>query len=65
MVSPRAKSEWQKWKARLDSPEMNLLLNSASIHDLQDTVGAVVWAKDGGMAAGVSRRVVHTRLNLV
>lgn len=58
-MSPRAKSEWQKWKARLDTPEMNLQPDSASIHDLQDTVGAVAWAVNSGMAAGVSRRVVR------
>jgi taspase (threonine aspartase 1) len=58
MVCSRAKSEWQKWKARLETPEMSqilLKLDTAPIHNIQDTVGAVTWAHDGGMAAGVSR----------
>lgn len=60
MISPSATSEWQKWKERLENLETNqsrLVLESASIHNIQDTVGAVAWTSDGGMAAGVSRQV--------
>lgn len=55
MISPGAKSEWQKWKQRLETDETKE--ESTSIHNSQDTVGAVAWANDGGMAAGVSRLV--------
>ena len=58
MISPEAKSEWQKWTERLETSEINKdSTRPKSIHNVQDTVGAVVWTADGGMAAGVSRRV--------
>lgn len=58
MISPEAKSEWQKWTERLETSEINEdSTRPKSIHNVQDTVGAVVWTADGGMAAGVSRRV--------
>jgi taspase (threonine aspartase 1) len=56
MISPVAKSEWRKWKERLETSEAEEgSPMQKSIHDVQDTVGAVAWTDDGGMAAGVSR----------
>jgi taspase (threonine aspartase 1) len=57
MISPNAKSEWQKWKQRLEKNETHPTQESTSIHNIQDTVGAVAWADSGGIATGVSRRV--------
>lgn len=60
MISRRAKSDWEKWKERLDASDPPPDPPS-SIHDIQDTVGAVAWDADGGIAAGVSRQVVLVR----
>jgi taspase (threonine aspartase 1) len=62
MISSSAKSEWQKWKQRLESSETNKVHGGqecTSIHNIQDTVGAVAWTDNGEMAAGVSRRVFY------
>jgi isoaspartyl peptidase/L-asparaginase-like protein (Ntn-hydrolase superfamily) len=32
---------------------------SSSTHKIQDTVGAIAWDADGGLAAGVSRSVMR------
>ena len=58
MVSPRARREWQVWKARMvqggaQGPRGDV----EGLHARQDTVGAVVWDSSGGLAAGVSRYV--------
>ena len=66
MVSPRAREDWQRWRARYDSdrdvvgstndapPGGAAVLPQDAI---QDTVGAVVWDSEGNLAAGVSRFV--------
>ncbi|CAL1707634.1 unnamed protein product [Somion occarium] len=60
MISPRAQADWERWKTRLDSvcagidvPEDNFP-RSSGLRDIQDTVGAIAWDPDGGLAAGVS-----------
>ncbi|GJE92216.1 N-terminal nucleophile aminohydrolase [Phanerochaete sordida] len=56
LVSNRARAEWQMWKTRLDAA----LSDNVQAHDkqdlrrVQDTVGAVVWDRQAGLAAGVS-----------
>lgn len=47
MVTDRAREEWTKWTGRLEGEE--------SLHDIQDTVGAVVMMNDSSCASGVSR----------
>ncbi|KAH9858714.1 N-terminal nucleophile aminohydrolase [Lenzites betulinus] len=69
MVSPRALSEWKKWKdalanAQQASPAGTTAETSAplarrppqvdGLHDRQDTVGAIVLDAEGNLAAGVS-----------
>ncbi|KAI0675308.1 nucleophile aminohydrolase [Trametes maxima] len=68
MISPRARDEWLKWKARLEvawniQHESNLQASTANVirpqqnaglHDRQDTVGAVVLGTNADLAAGVS-----------
>jgi len=54
LVSPKAREEWMKWKARLESSSADQT-DAASIMDIQDTVGAVACQNIDGVAAGVSR----------
>jgi len=53
LISPRAKEEWVKWKGFLDGTGTDARELTA-LRDIQDTVGAVAWDTEGGMAAGVS-----------
>ena len=69
MVSPRARSEWAKWKDELDAARDRVsedssdtpgqpprpLMQVDGLRDRQDTVGAVSWDAEGHLAAGVSR----------
>lgn len=53
MVTPRARSEWERWKAAIQlgqTPE-----GMPDDNTLQDTVGAVICTIDGDVSAGVSR----------
>ncbi|KIK67219.1 hypothetical protein GYMLUDRAFT_156342 [Collybiopsis luxurians FD-317 M1] len=58
MISERARDRWHYWKNRLTSVNSaedtsNDVIEDESLHDLQDTVGAVISCS-GEMAAGVS-----------
>ncbi len=61
MKSPRAEDEWRIWRDRFDaaakagSEVSSMASDRESIHDRQDTVGAVALDSSGGLAAGVSR----------
>ncbi|KAG6831691.1 hypothetical protein H0H92_008334 [Tricholoma furcatifolium] len=59
MISQKAKDNWIKWKARLygEIPSDGME-ESASLSDIQDTVGAVAFRNGEPMAAGVSRLAV-------
>ncbi|CAA7261698.1 unnamed protein product [Cyclocybe aegerita] len=59
LITPSARSQWEKWKARLDStdePSGSLLRDEEEegLTDVQDTVGAVAFHTDDGFAGGVS-----------
>ena len=66
LVCPRAKHEWEIWKARLDATIEMSTNDSAydprEIHKTQDTVGAVAWDTVGHLTAGVSRFVWSVNL---
>ncbi|KAJ3555771.1 hypothetical protein NM688_g2390 [Phlebia brevispora] len=59
LICPRTKQEWEMWKSQLELAE-KLSRDHATTEDkdkfrrIQDTVGAVAWDTNGGMAAGVS-----------
>ncbi|KAG6866709.1 hypothetical protein C0991_011368 [Blastosporella zonata] len=63
MISPKAKDDWMKWKARLDGAASSLADTTAmstdsgfvNFTDIQDTVGAVAYGNGDTIAAGVSR----------
>jgi isoaspartyl peptidase/L-asparaginase-like protein (Ntn-hydrolase superfamily) len=61
MISPRAQTDSAKWKERLEQashPELNTniaRLDASALHNMQDTVGAIVSSDAGATAAGVSR----------
>ncbi|KAH0588929.1 hypothetical protein H2248_004714 [Termitomyces sp. 'cryptogamus'] len=55
MISPKAKDEWTKWKARLDHISSDIdMSDPTSLTDIQDTVGAVAYRIGDTVAAGVS-----------
>lgn len=56
LVSTKAKTRWERWKRRLETTEdASVAINTAELNAIQDTVGAVAWHQNGGVAAGVSR----------
>lgn len=59
LKSARAEAEWKKWKNRIEtSSSTGIHVGEDSLKAMQDTVGAVSWHPEGGMAAGVSRLVI-------
>ncbi|PPR05836.1 hypothetical protein CVT26_010116 [Gymnopilus dilepis] len=59
LVSPTARATWEKWKARMDAPEdISSILDEnnpeESLQNIQDTVGAIAFSPESGLAAGVS-----------
>ncbi|KAG5341438.1 hypothetical protein C0989_010548, partial [Termitomyces sp. Mn162] len=53
MISPKAKDEWTKWKARLDHISSDIdMSDPTSLTDIQDTVGAVAYRIGDTVAAG-------------
>lgn len=55
MVTPRARSEWERWKTAIQLGQTSEEMPDDNI--LQDTVGAVTCTIDGDVSAGVSRSV--------
>ncbi|KAG6833523.1 hypothetical protein H0H87_005174 [Tephrocybe sp. NHM501043] len=60
MISPKARDDWMKWKARLEgaasvSDTTISDSSSMSLRDIQDTVGAVAYGHGDTIATGVSR----------
>lgn len=53
MITPRARSEWERWKTiiRIDQTPKEMISDSI----VQDTVGAIACTIDGEVSAGVSR----------
>ena len=59
LVAPRCISEWEHWKKVLnDSPSSIQNQGRGPEMPMQDTVGAISWDFNGGLAAGVSRFVL-------
>jgi hypothetical protein len=57
MITDEAKSNYLKWKRRYDSILLTDSQPDGSLHDIQDTVGAIAWQQSSDIAAGVSRPV--------
>jgi hypothetical protein len=58
MITPRALSEWERWKSAVDR---NRTVHTSSDDTIvQDTVGAVACTIDGDVSAGVSRSVIYS-----
>ena len=59
LLAPRCISEWEHWKKILgDSPASIQKQDQGTEMPMQDTVGAISWDSNGGLAAGVSRSVL-------
>ncbi|KAF6761264.1 asparaginase [Ephemerocybe angulata] len=54
LISPNAKAQYDKWKARLDDPAYHPPPLSPHFGAFPDTVGAVAWHPKDGAAASVS-----------
>ncbi|KAF8070624.1 asparaginase [Lyophyllum atratum] len=54
LVSPKAREDWLKWKARIESPDADQTVPTTCLTDIQDTVGAVACQNADAVAAGVS-----------
>ena len=70
LITSKTYEHWKKWKNRLDSSDDSSTwinqLDAADerLEDIQDTVGAVAWHGSDGLAAGVSRLVFITILEI-
>ena len=59
LVAPHCITEWEHWKKILNtSPSSILRQDQGARMPMQDTVGAISWDLNGGLAAGVSRFVI-------
>ncbi|KAI0081257.1 N-terminal nucleophile aminohydrolase [Panus rudis PR-1116 ss-1] len=58
LITPRAQRDWERWTERLKPTPYTGFSSTTdpmrTLHDIQDTVGAVAWDPQGGIAAGVS-----------
>ncbi|CAE6518012.1 unnamed protein product [Rhizoctonia solani] len=52
MITPKARSEWERWKSVVQTEQQSNEITSDTI--VQDTVGAVLCTIDGEVSAGVS-----------
>jgi isoaspartyl peptidase/L-asparaginase-like protein (Ntn-hydrolase superfamily) len=66
LISPYAYDVWRKWKQRLESADKEPLAveDEETLADIQDTVGAVAFHEQDGLASGVSRYEHNERLSL-
>jgi len=57
LISPHAYEVWRKWKQRLENTDTEPLavVGEETLADIQDTVGAVAFHEQDGLASGVSR----------
>lgn len=59
LVAPHCIAEWKSWKNLLaGSPPSTSTKDLVAKMPIQDTVGAISWDSNGGLAAGVSRFAV-------
>ena len=59
LAAPHSISEWEHWKKILrDSSSSTTKPDQGAEMPMQDTVGAISWNSNGGLAAGVSRFVL-------
>jgi len=54
LISPHAYEVWTKWKQRLENADQEPLAEG-TLANIQDTVGAVAFHEQDGLASGVSR----------
>jgi len=57
LISPHAYEVWRKWKQRLENADQEPLAigGEGALANMQDTVGAVAFHEQDGLASGVSR----------
>lgn len=55
LVAPQAERDWQYWSLKHAEPDLSAESTEKTRNQMSDTVGAIVVAEDGSIAAGVSR----------